>query len=295
MLLQNFGYLEPGSYSPQNELKAGEVGYIVASIKTVSDLHVGDTITKTENQALKPLPGYKKVNPMVYCGLYPLDGGEYENLKTALEKLKLNDASLQYEQENSVALGFGFRCGFLGLLHLEIIEERLEREFDLNLITTAPSVIYKVHKRDGEILDLYNPIELPTNQEINYIEEPIVKTKIMTPKEYVGNIMETCQTRRGIFIDMKYLDINTVTLEYDMPLNEIIYDFFDNLKSRTKGYASLDYDFKEYRKSELVKLDIHINNEAMDALSFIVHKDTAYTRRKENGRKIKNSNTKTII
>ena len=268
------GYFEPGQYVPNKEILAGEVGYIAASIKNLSDIHVGDTITTLQNPAKEALKGYKKVTPMVYCGLYPMDGSDYENLKVALEKLKLNDAALEYEAETSAALGFGFRCGFLGLLHLEIIQERLDREFDLSLITTAPSVIYKVHKTNGEILELYNPTDLPNPQEISYIEEPIVEARIMTPKEYVGNVMEICQNRRGVYIDMKYLDANRVTLIYNMPLNEIIYDFFDNLKSKTKGYASFDYDFKEYNRSELVKLDIHVNNESVDALSFIVHKDS---------------------
>ena len=281
------GYFGAGQYVPANELKAGEVGYIAASIKNVSDLHVGDTITNFENPAEKPLPGYKKANSMVYCGMYPLDGSEYENLKDALEKLKLNDAALEYEPETSIALGFGFRCGFLGLLHLEIVIERLEREFDLGLITTAPSVIYKVYKTNGEVIELYNPTDLPKTQEIKYIEEPIMKAEIMTPKEFVGNIMDICQKRRGTYIDMKYLDSNRVTLEYDLPLNEIIYDFFDTLKSKTKGYASVDYEFKEYKRSELVKLDIHINNEAVDALSFIVHKDSAYTRGRKMAEKLK--------
>ncbi len=282
------GYFTPGSYMPTQEIKAGEVGYIAASIKNLADIHVGDTITINSNPAEEPLKGYKKVTPMVYCGLYPVDGSEYENLKEALEKLKLNDAALEYEPETSAALGFGFRCGFLGLLHLEIIEERLDREFDLGLITTAPSVIYKVYKTDGEIVELYNPEELPKPQEISYIEEPYVTANILTPKEYVGNIMELCQRRRGIYIDMKYLDENRVTLIYEMPLNEIIYDFFDNLKSKTKGYASLDYEFKEYRTSKLVKLDIHINGEPVDALSFIVHKDSAYDRGKKMVEKLKN-------
>lgn len=281
------GYLEPGTYSPAEQLTAGEVGYIVASVKTISDLHVGDTITNANNPALEPLPGYKKANSMVYCGLYPLDGSEYENLKVALEKLKLNDAALEYEPETSAALGFGFRCGFLGLLHLEIIQERLDREFDLGLITTAPSVIYKVHKTTGEVIDLYNPVDLPSTQEISYMEEPIVKAEIMLPKEYVGNIMKVCQERRGVYIDMKYLDENRVILIYDLPLNEIIYDFFDTLKSKSKGYASFDYEFKEYQKSDLVKLDIHINNEAVDALSFIVHKDSAYERGRKMAEKLK--------
>ena len=281
------GYFEPGTYVPSKELEAGEVGYIAASIKNLSDIRVGDTITLKDNPSDNPLPGYKKVNPMVYCGLYPVDGSDYENLKIALEKLKLNDAALEFEQETSAALGFGFRCGFLGLLHLEIIEERLDREFDLGLITTAPSVIYKVYKTDGEVLELYNPEDLPKPQEISYIEEPFVTANILTPKEYVGNIMELCQRRRGIYLDMKYLDENRVTLIYEMPLNEIIYDFFDNLKSKTKGYASLDYEFKEYRKSNLVKLDIYINGEQVDALSFIVHKDGAYDRGKKMVEKLK--------
>ena len=281
------GYFAPGAYMPSDEIKAGEVGYIAASIKSLSDIHVGDTVTLNENPADEPLQGYKKVTPMVYCGLYPIDGSEYENLKVALEKLQLNDAALEYEPETSAALGFGFRCGFLGLLHLEIIEERLDREFDLGLITTAPSVIYKVHKTTGEVEDIYNPTDLPTPQEISYIEEPFVTANILTPKEYVGNIMDICQKRRGIYIDMKYLDENRVTLIYEMPLNEIIYDFFDNLKSKTKGYASFDYEFKEYRESKLVKLDIHINGEPVDALSFIVHKDSAYTRGKKMVEKLK--------
>ncbi len=281
------GYFLPGNYMPTQEIKAGEVGYIAASIKNLSDIHVGDTITLKENPADEPLKGYKKVTPMVYCGLYPIDGSQYEDLKEALEKLKLNDAALEYEAESSAALGFGFRCGFLGLLHLEIIEERLDREFDLGLITTAPSVIYKVYKTDGTIIELYNPEDLPTSQEISYIEEPFVTANILTPKDYVGNIMELCQRRRGIYIDMKYLDENRVTLIYEMPLNEIIYDFFDNLKSKTKGYASLDYEFKEYKKSNLVKLDIYINGEKIDALSFIVHKDSSYERGKKMVEKLK--------
>ena len=281
------GYFLPGNYMPTQEIKAGEVGYIAASIKNLSDIHVGDTITLKENPADEPLKGYKKVTPMVYCGLYPIDGSQYEDLKEALEKLKLNDAALEYEAESSAALGFGFRCGFLGLLHLEIIEERLDREFDLGLITTAPSVIYKVYKTDGTIIELYNPEDLPTSQEISYIEEPFVTANILTPKDYVGNIMELCQRRRGIYIDMKYLDENRVTLIYEMPLNEIIYDFFDNLKSKTKGYASLDYEFKEYKKSNLVKLDMYINGEKVDALSFIVHKDSSYERGKKMVEKLK--------
>ena len=281
------GYFEPGSYSPAESLTAGEVGYIAASIKSLSDIRVGDTITVDDRPAEKPLPGYKKVNPMVYCGLYPVDGSDYENLKVALEKLQLNDAALEYEPETSAALGFGFRCGFLGLLHLEIIEERLDREFDLSLITTSPSVIYKVYKTDGTMVEIYNPADLPPADEISRIEEPFVQAEILTPKEFVGNIMEICQNRRGIYIDMRYLDTTRVTLIYELPLNEIIYDFFDKLKSKTKGYASFDYEIKEYRPSTLVKLDILVNGENVDALSFIVHKDSAYERGKKMIEKLK--------
>ncbi len=281
------GYFEPGSYSPTDQLIAGEVGYIAASIKSLSDIRVGDTITIDDRPAEKPLPGYKKVNPMVYCGLYPVDGSDYENLKIALEKLKLNDAALEFEQETSAALGFGFRCGFLGLLHLEIIEERLDREFDLSLITTSPSVIYKVYKTDGTMLEIYNPSDLPKPDEISRIEEPFVEAEILTPKEFVGNIMEICQNRRGIYVDMKYLDESRVTLIYELPLNEIIYDFFDKLKSKTKGYASFDYELKEYKPSSLVKLDILVNGENVDALSFIVHRDSAYDRGKKMIEKLK--------
>ena len=276
------GYFEPGKYESSDCLEAGEVGYIAASIKSLSDIRVGDTITLVENPAKEPLPGYKKVNPMVYCGIYPVDGSDYENLKVALEKLKLNDAALEYEPESSGALGFGFRCGFLGLLHLEIIEERLDREFDLSLITTSPSVIYRVHKTNGEMVELYNPSDLPPQNEISYMEEPMVTAEILTPKEFVGGIMEVCQNRRGSYINMKYLDADRVTLIYEMPLNEIIYDFFDTLKSKTKGYASFDYEFKEYKRSDLVKLDIWVNGESVDALSFIVHKSNSY----ERGRKM---------
>ena len=270
------GYFEPGKYEPTDELSAGEVGYIAASIKSLSDIRVGDTITNNEKPAKEPLPGYKKVNPMVYCGLYPMDGSDYENLKVALEKLQLNDAALEFEPETSNALGSGFRCGFLGLLHLEIIEERLDREFDLSLITTAPSVIYKVYKTDGEVISIYNPSDLPPQTQISKIEEPFVDASIMVPKDFVGNVMTLCQDRRGIYVDMQYLDENRVTLKYELPLNEIIYDFFDSLKSRTKGYASLDYYLKDYKESDLVKLDIYVNNEKVDALSFIVHKSNAY-------------------
>ena len=286
-IVTEVGYFEPGSYSPAESLMAGEVGYIAASIKSLSDIRVGDTITVDDRPAEKPLPGYKKVNPMVYCGLYPVDGSDYENLKVALEKLQLNDAALEYEPETSAALGFGFRCGFLGLLHLEIIEERLDREFDLSLITTSPSVIYKVYKTDGTMVEIYNPADLPPADEISRIEEPFVQAEILTPKEFVGNIMEICQNRRGIYIDMKYLDTTRVTLIYELPLNEIIYDFFDKLKSKTKGYASFDYEIKEYRPSTLVKLDILVNGENVDALSFIVHKDSAYERGKKMIEKLK--------
>ena len=281
------GYFEPGKYAPSNDLKAGEVGYIAASIKSLQDVRVGDTITLKEGPAQELLPGYKKVNPMVYCGIYPIDGSDYENLKVALEKLKLNDAALEYEPETSGALGSGFRCGFLGLLHLEIIEERLDREFDLSLITTSPSVIYKIHKTDGTVLDLYNPSDMPTPNEIDYMEEPMVQAEIITPKEYVGGIMEICQNRRGTYIDMKYLDATRVNLIYEMPLNEIIYDFFDTLKSKTKGYASFDYEFKEYKRSDLVKLDIWVNGEGVDALSFIVHRDSSYEKGKKMVEKLK--------
>lgn len=286
-IVTEVGFFEPGKYYPCKELVAGDVGYIAASIKSLSDIRVGDTITLKDNKAEEPLPGYKKVNPMVYCGLYPVDGSDYENLKIALEKLQLNDAALQYEPETSNALGFGFRCGFLGLLHLEIIEERLDKEFDLSLITTSPSVIYKIHKTDGEIIELYNPADLPKPQEISYMEEPFVEAEILTPKEFVGNIMEICQNRRGIYKDMKYLDENRVAIIYELPLNEIIYDFFDTLKSKTKGYASFDYELKEYRRSELVKLDIYVNGESVDALSFIVHKDSAYDRGRKMIEKLK--------
>lgn len=281
------GYFGAGEYIPTDKLEAGEVGYIAASVKTVSDLNVGDTITLKSKPAKEPLPGYKKANSMVYCGMYPMDGSEYEPLKDALEKLKLNDAALNYEPETSAALGFGFRCGFLGLLHLEIVIERLEREFDIGLITTSPSVIYKIHKTGGEVIELYNPTELPPQTEISYMEEPIMDVEIMIPKDFVGNVMKVCQERRGNYIDMKYLDSSRVTLKYDMPLNEIIYDFFDTIKSKTKGYASVDYEFKEYRRADLLKLDLHINNEPVDALSFIVHKDSAYERGRKMAEKLK--------
>ncbi len=281
------GYFKPGGYVTTNELHAGEVGYIAASIKNISDISVGDTITLSKNPAKEMLPGYQKVKPMVYSGIYPVDGKDYEQLKVSLEKLKLNDASLEFEPETSIALGFGFRCGFLGLLHMEIIQERLEREYDLNLITTAPSVIYKIYKTDGEVIEIYSPADMPIPQEIDYMEEPIVSANIILPKEYVGNVMEICQDRRGTYIDMKYLDENRVTLVYDLPLNEIIYDFFDALKSRTKGYASFDYELKGYKKSELTKLDLLLNGDVVDALSFIVHKDKAYQRGRKMAEKLK--------
>ncbi|MBR3888269.1 MAG: translation elongation factor 4 [Clostridia bacterium] len=281
------GYFGAGTYNAIGKLEAGEVGYVAASIKNVSDINVGDTITLKDNAAAEPLPGYKKIVPMVYCGVYPADGSDYENLKAALEKLSLNDASLFWEPETSVALGFGFRCGFLGLLHMEIIQERIDREYDLNVITTSPSVIYKVTKTNGEEFDLYNPTDLPPAQEISKMQEPIVKADIMLPKQYVGNIMELCQDRRGVYKDMKYLDETRVILCYEMPLNEIIYDFFDALKSRTKGYASFDYEIIGYQQSELVKLDIMLNGDLVDAFSMIVHKDKAYARGRKMAEKLK--------
>ena len=281
------GYLHPNGMLPADEISAGEVGFIAASIKNVQEVHVGDTVTTVENGAEEPLPGYKEVKPMVYCGIYPADGARYDDLREALEKLQLNDAALRFDAETSVALGFGFRCGFLGLLHMEIIQERLEREYDLDLVTTAPSVEYKVIKTDGEELLIDNPTNLPSPSEIDYMMEPIVKASIMTPKEYVGSIMELCQERRGTYLDMTYLDDTRVSLNYDLPLNEIIYDFFDALKSRTRGYASFDYEFDRFEKAELVKLDMLLNGEMVDALSFIVHKDRAYTRGRKMAEKLK--------
>lgn len=281
------GYFKPGGYVEADMLSAGEVGYISASIKRVSDIRVGDTITLKNNPTKEALPGYKEVKSMVYAGIFPADGTEYEELKEALEKLKLNDASLHFELETSSALGHGFRCGFLGLLHMEIIEERLEREYDLNLITTAPSVIYKVYKKNGEVLELYNPSELPSPSDIDYIEEPIARTEIITPKEYVGNIFELCEQRRGNYLNMKYIDANRVMLVYDIPLNEIIYDFFNSLKSRTKGYASFEYNITEYRRANLSKLDILLNGEVVDALSFIVNREKAETRGRKMVEKLK--------
>lgn len=271
------GYTASGNVQT-GELKAGDVGYVVASIKNVKDARVGDTITDFENMTDSPLPGYKKVVPMVYCGIYPAEGEDFNSVREALEKLQVNDASLSFEPESSVALGFGFRCGFLGLLHMEIIQERLDREFDLNVITTAPSVIYKVAKKTGEILEIQNPSNLPKETEIEYMEEPIVEANIMTPKDYVGTIMDLCQNKRGIFENMEYLDQHRVSLRYILPLNEVIYDFFDALKSKTKGYASLDYELKGYQRSDLTKLDILINGDLVDAFSIIVHREKSYDR-----------------
>ncbi|MBR4078847.1 MAG: translation elongation factor 4, partial [Christensenellaceae bacterium] len=267
--------------------RAGDVGYIAASIKNLADTRVGDTITDANNPTEEPLPGYKKVTSMVFCGIYPADGAHYDDLRDALEKLQLNDASLEYEPEVSVALGFGFRCGFLGLLHMEIIQERLEREFDLDLVTTAPSVSYKVVKMNGEVIDVDNPTNLPDPAEIDYMEEPIANVSVMTPEQYVGAVMEICQEKRGNFRNMEYLDETRVTLHYDIPLNEIIYDFFDLLKSRTRGYASMDYEISGYQKSDLVKLDLLLNGDMCDALSIIVHKDRAYNRGRTIAEKLK--------
>jgi GTP-binding protein LepA len=281
------GYLTPTSLRPAKEVYAGQVGYIAASIKTVQDTAVGDTVTDADNPALEALPGYRKVNPMVFSGIYPVDGAKYPDLKDALEKLQLNDASLSYEPETSVALGFGFRCGFLGLLHMEIIQERLEREYNLDLITTAPSVVYKIHLTNGETVEIDNPTNYPDPALIASAEEPMVKASIFTPSQYIGNIMELCQERRGVYFDTKYLDTDRVELHYELPLNEIVYDFFDALKSRTKGYASFDYELAGYQPSKLVKLDILLNGEVVDALSFIVHADKAYSRARKMAEKLK--------
>ena len=281
------GYFGAGQFIPCDELSAGMVGYICASIKNVRDTRVGDTVTNAAHPCEEPLPGYKKVNPMVYCGMYPADSAKYPDLRDALEKLQINDASLQYEPETSLALGFGFRCGFLGLLHLEIVQERLEREFHLDLVTTAPGVIYKVHKTNGEVIDLTNPSNLPDPSEIEYMEEPVVSAEIMVTSEYVGAIMTLCQERRGVYNGMEYLEETRALIKYDLPLNEIIYDFFDALKSRSRGYASFDYELKGYERSELVKLDILINKEQVDALSFIVFKDSAYDRGRKMCEKLK--------
>ncbi len=281
------GYFGAGQFIPCDELSAGMVGYFTASIKNVKDTAVGDTVTDAQNPCAEALPGYKKVQSMVYCGLYPADGAKYPDLRDALEKLQLNDASLFYEPETSIALGFGFRCGFLGLLHLEIIQERLEREYNLDLVTTAPGVIYKVYKTDGEVIELTNPSNLPDPSEIDYMEEPIVNAEIMVTTEFIGSIMELCQERRGRYLGMEYIEGTRALLKYELPLNEIIYDFFDALKSRSRGYASFDYDIKGYEQSELVKLDILINKEEVDALSFIVHKESAYERGRKMCEKLK--------
>ena len=281
------GYLHPKCMMPAKSIKAGEVGYIAASIKTVRDTQVGDTVTDADNPAKEPLAGYRTVNPMVYCGIYPADGAKYGDLREALEKLQLNDASLSFEAETSVALGFGFRCGFLGLLHMEIIQERLEREFNLDLVTTAPSVVYKVHKTTGEEIFVSNPTNLPAPAEIDYMEEPFVNAHIFVPQEYVGAIMELCQDRRGVYKGMTYLDSERADLHYELPLNEIIYDFFDAIKSRSRGYASFDYEMSEYLKSDLVKLDILLNGDVVDALSFIVHSSKSYARGRRIAEKLK--------
>lgn len=281
------GYFGAGQFIACNELSAGMVGYITASIKNVRETRVGDTITNNDNPAAEPLPGYKKVNPMVYCGLYPADGAKYPDLRDALEKLQLNDASLQYEPETSIALGFGFRCGFLGLLHLEIIQERLEREYNLDLVTTAPGVVYHIYKTDGTMMELTNPSNMPDPSAIEHMEEPVVSAEIMVTSEYIGAIMDLCQERRGIYLGMEYIEENRAVLKYDLPLNEIIYDFFDALKSRSRGYASFDYELKGYMRSELVKLDILVNKETVDALSFIVFADSAYERGRKMCEKLK--------
>ena len=281
------GYFGAGQFIPCEELSAGMVGYITASIKNVKDTAVGDTVTNDKEPCAEPLPGYKKVNSMVYCGMYPADGAKYPDLRDALEKLQLNDASLNYEPETSIALGFGFRCGFLGLLHLEIIQERLEREYNLDLVTTAPGVVYRVHKTSGEMIELTNPSNLPDPSEIAYMEEPIVSAEIMVTTEFIGSIMQLCQERRGRYIDTDYIESNRAVLRYDLPLNEIIYDFFDALKSRSRGYASFDYELKGYEESQLVKLDILVNKEEVDALSFIVHAETAYERGRRMCEKLK--------
>ena len=283
------GTMNPLGLTPRDSLGAGEVGYLTASIKTVSDTRVGDTVTGLENPALEPLPGYRAVQPMVYSGVYPADGAKYQDLRDALEKLKLNDASFVYEPESSIALGFGFRCGFLGLLHMEIIQERLEREYNLDLITTAPNVVYRVTKTNGEVIMVANPLDYPDPMEIQLAEEPFVKASLMAPQEYVGNIMDLCTSRRGEFKNMVYLDANRVEMHYEMPLNEIIYDFFDALKSRTRGYGSLDYEMLGYRPSRLVKLDILLNGDIVDALSFILFADNAYPRARKICEKLKDN------
>ncbi len=288
-LVNEIGYMKPGGYTPGEQLTAGEVGYLTASIKNVADTRVGDTITSVINPAKTPLKGYKEANPMVFCGIFPADGARYNDLRDALEKLQLNDASLLFEPESSIALGFGFRCGFLGLLHMEIIQERLEREYDLDLITTAPSVIYSIHKNNGEVIMVDNPANMPGVAEIDFMEEPITRSSIIVPTEFMGNIMELCKDRRGTYVDMIYLDDVRVQLNYDIPLNEIIYDFFDALKSRSKGYASLDYEVTGYSRSKLVKLDLMLNGDKIDALSFIVHESKAYTRGRRIAEKLKDN------
>ena len=279
---KEFDVTEVGALTPQptafDELSVGEVGYVVANIKNVKDTRVGDTITSAEHPALEPLPGYRKINPMVFCGVYPIDSGQFEDLREALEKLVLNDASLSYEPETSTALGFGFRCGFLGLLHMEVIQERIEREFGIPLITTAPNVVYRVYQTDGTMIEIENPTAMPEKQKIERIEEPYVKASILTPQTYIGAVMELCQAKRGTYKDMQYIDQNRTNLIYELPLSEIVFDFFDQLKSKTKGYASFDYEFIGYRASDLVKMDIRLNGRLIDALSFIVHKDRAYYR-----------------
>jgi len=281
------GYLHPNGFLRCESLSAGEVGYLTASIKNVSDTRVGDTITLKNRPTDAPLAGYKQVNPMVFCGIYPADGARYDDLRDALSKLQLNDASLSFEPETSVALGFGFRCGFLGLLHMEIIQERLEREYNLDLVTTAPSVVYRIKKTNGEELSISNPTNMPSGSEILYMEEPMVKADIMTPTEFVGSVMELCQDRRGIYHNMTYIDTDRAQLHYDLPLNEIVYDFFDALKSRTRGYASFDYEFSGYQQSDLVKLDILLNGDMVDALSFIVHNSKSYARGRKIAEKLK--------
>ena len=281
------GYFGAGQFFPCDELSAGMVGYVTASIKNVKDTRVGDTVTDADRPCEEPLPGYKKVNSMVYCGMYPADGAKYPDLRDALEKLQLNDASLNYEPETSIALGFGFRCGFLGLLHLEIIQERLEREYNLDLVTTAPGVVYRVYKTNGEMIELTNPSNLPDPSEIDYMEEPIVSAEIMVTTEFIGPIMQLCQERRGRYLSTDYIESTRAVLKYELPLNEIIYDFFDALKSRSRGYASFDYEMKGYEPSKLVKLDILINKEEVDALSFIVHADSAYERGRRMCEKLK--------
>ena len=281
------GYFGAGQFIPCDELSAGMVGYITASIKDVRETRVGDTVTLATNPAAEALPGYRPVKPMVFCGIYPADGAKYPELKDALLKLQLNDAALTFEPETSQALGFGFRCGFLGLLHLDVVQERLEREYDLDLVTTAPGVVYKVHKTDGSVMELTNPSNLPDPSEIEYMEEPVVDAEIMVTSDYIGPIMDLCQERRGQYVSLEYIEETRAVLKYVLPLNEIIYDFFDVLKSRSRGYASFDYELKGYQRSELVKLDILINHERVDALSFIVFKDTAYDRARKMCEKLK--------